>query len=76
MTSEYLNNLIKEVPLKTKIQVGVLHHLMDLFVETGLREDKEWDHMDKNDEWLMGVLATYARGITNGVMKEIDNTKQ
>jgi len=72
MTSEYLNTLIKQVPLKTKINTILLYHLMDLMVETGLRDDKEWNDEDPNDVYLIGVLTNYTRGITTDVMKEVE----
>lgn len=41
-------------------------------VETGLRDDKEWNDEDPNDVYLIGVLTNYTRGITTDVMKEVE----
>ena len=75
MKSNTLNNLLKRIPLKTKIKVLNEMAFITLLSELGFRENKMWT---PDEDELLAKLMEYSEKHTEHLMKEIEehNEKQ
>lgn len=64
-----IKEIMKSIPLKTRILVTVEMSLIDLLSEMGFRESKSWD--DDESE-LRSKLRKHANEIAQRVLKDIN----
>ena len=68
-----IKELMKDIPLETRLKVSNEMAFINLIVELGYREDKAWT--DDEDE-LLGKLMTLADEHTKSQMKYIEENNK
>lgn len=61
------DKMIAEIPVRTKIKVGIEMSMIDLITRMGYREDKMWDDSE-NDK--LTILMTCAKELSDRMFKD------